>query len=165
MKELSPLEEKLQSMTADQFIKYDLNGETLIGKVLRVYDPDTLTIGVCISDRFVKINVRLSGIDSPELKSKANNGLESKLCRLGRNWVRKEYQDELVIVECKEMDKYGRLLGIVRPKSDPSLSINDLLVSYKFCRIYGGDLHKKEWSICELEEGIKCADSIGISDE
>lgn len=164
MTDLTELEELLLTKESNEFYKYDLNGQTLIGKVIKIYDTDTLTIGTMISDVFVKLNIRLCGIDAPELKSKSNNGLESKLCRLGRNWLKQEYLNKLVIVECKEMDKYGRLLGIVYDRLDREKCINDLLITNKFVRCYGGNLHKNEWTIDELEEGINVANSIGVED-
>lgn len=165
MRELTDLEETLLAKNANDFVKYDLNGQTLVGKVISVYDTDTLTIGTMISNVFVKLNVRLGGIDAPELKSKGNNGLEAKLCRLGRNWLKREYLNKLVIVECKEMDKYGRLLGFIHDRLNKDKCINNLLIENKFVRCYGGNLHKNEWTVCELEEGINVANSIGIQDE
>jgi endonuclease YncB( thermonuclease family) len=165
METITELEQTLLDLDNSEFTKYNLNGQTLIGKVISIYDTDTLTIGTMISDVFVKINVRLDGIDAPELKSKGNNGLESKLCKLGRNWLKREYLNKLVIVECKEMDKYGRLLGIVYDRLNKDICINKLLIENKFVRCYGGDLHKNEWTIDELQEGIDVANSIGIKDE
>ncbi len=65
--------EDLKSMHLDDFDQYNLNGRWFVAKILRIHDGDTYTIGWKEHDRFVKTNIRLTGIDTPELRSKLNN--------------------------------------------------------------------------------------------
>ncbi len=62
------------------------------------------------------------------------------------------------------MDKYGRILANVfeYPKND--ISVNQMLIDNKFARAYGGDLHKNDWSLDELNDGIISAGKLGIVD-
>jgi endonuclease YncB( thermonuclease family) len=157
--------EELLNKTIDDFIQYDLNGRWLVAKILRIHDGDTYTIGWKEGDIFVKTNIRLVGIDTPELRSKTNGGLESKLCRLGRNWLISKYLNQVVSVECLSMDKYGRLLANVYEYPQKTASFNQMLIDNKFARAYGGDLHKNDWTVDELNQGIAIAESLGIKDE
>ncbi len=161
----SDLELTLLSMSIKDFEQYNLSGRYIIAKVLRIHDGDTFTIGWKENDKFVKTNIRLTGIDTPELKSKNNDGKESKLCRLGRNWLISIYLNKLVTIECLDMDKYGRLLANVYnyPNND-NISINQMLIDNKFARVYGGNLHKDEWTNDELDAGITIAGNLNIQD-
>jgi len=154
----------MESMSISDFEQYNLNGRWIVAKVLRVHDTDTFTIGWKECDRFVKTNVRLIGLDAPELRSKNNDGKESKLCRLGRNWLTSNYLNKLITVECLEMDKYGRLLGNANDYPIGNISINHKLINNKFARVYGGDLHKSEWTVEELDNGIVQALALGVED-
>jgi len=159
---MSDYEHELLEMDVDQFKPFNLDGEQIVAKVLRVHDGDTITIGWKQDPQWVRTNVRLTGIDTPELHSK--NAKESKLCRLGREWLKMNYLNKLIIVKCNEMDKYGRLLGELIDYSDRSININNKLISLQFARIYGGDLHKNEWSDDELDRGIASAEELNLTD-
>lgn len=159
--ELSSLEQKLLSMDIKKFSEFDLSGNKLLCKVLRVHDADTLTIGFKYSSKFYKKNIRWNGLDAPELHSKCPK--ESKLCRLGREWVKNNYLNKLIIVDMGAMDKYGRILATVYDKNTNE-NINNKLMELKFVRIYGGDLHKGPWTDDELDAGLESANSLGLSD-
>jgi endonuclease YncB( thermonuclease family) len=149
---LSTLEQKLISMDIKKFSEFDLNGNKIICKVLRVYDTDTITVGFKYSAKFYKKNIRLDGIDAPELHSKVSK--ESKLCQLGREWISNNYLNKLIVVEMGAMDKYGRIIGTLYDK-DTNDIINDKLIEMKFVRKYGGNLHKEPWSDAELNAGLE----------
>lgn len=155
-------EKTLLELDADKFTKFDLNGFKTTMKVLSIYDTDTITVGFRYSSKWVKTNVRLAGLDSPELKSKVAK--EAKLCRLGKQWLKQNYLNKLVIVQCYEMDKYGRLLADIYDRMDPSIHINKQLIDLKFARVYGGNLHKNTWTDDELEEGITSAEALNLVD-
>lgn len=86
---------------------YSVNGELLCGKVIKVFDGDTIQI---IKEDYTKVKVRLSGIDSPEYRQshwkKAKKYLSSLI--LTRH----------VIVEATKEDRYGRLIGKVIYKNN-----------------------------------------------
>jgi len=157
--------QELISLSLKDFVQYDLNGRWIVAKILKIHDGDTFTIGWKENDKFVKTSIRLAGIDAPELHSKNNNGLESKLCRLGRNWLISKYLNKLMTIQCLEMDKYGRLLANVFPYPNNGVSINLLMINNKFVRVYGGDLHKNDWTINELVGGLAVAESFGVKDD
>lgn len=79
-----------------------LYSQEIEGKVIKIYDGDTLNI----IHKGKKERVRLFGIDSPELKQ--DFGIESrnnlrKLCKLNTT----------ARVEVKDIDRYKRIVGIV----------------------------------------------------
>lgn len=154
-------ERHLLKQTIDDFDEFNLDGHSCICKVLRIHDADTMTIGFQLSNRFYKKNIRLDGVDAPELHSK--NADESKLCRLGREYLKTRYQDTLIRVEMDEMDKYGRILAKCYDL-DTDQSINNTLIEYKFVRPYGGNLHKDDWDLAFINEGIQIAGGLGIED-
>ena len=90
---LSALEQKLLNMNIKKFVPFNLDGNKLTCKVLRVHDGDTASVGTKISNKYVKVNIRWLGLDCPELHSKVPK--ESKLCRLGRNYVINNYLNNL----------------------------------------------------------------------
>ncbi len=137
--------DELLSKPASAFRQYDLNGQQLFAKVLKVYDTDTITIGWNQLGELVKTNVRFANIDAPELHSKKNGGKEAKLCKLGREWLESKILDKLVIVKCSECDKYGRILADIYEFTehinvDEVKSLNQQLVELKFARRYGVSL-------------------------
>ncbi len=158
---LTPLEQKLFSMDIKKFSEFDLSGNRLVCKVLRVHDGDTCTIGFKWSTKFYKKNIRLTGLDCPELHSKVPK--ESQLCRLGREYISSQYLNKLAIVEMGPMDKYGRILVTLYDR-DSGESVNQKMIDYKFARTYGGDLHKDQWSTEELDAGIVIAGGLELTD-
>jgi endonuclease YncB( thermonuclease family) len=77
-----------------------LIADELRGKVVSIADGDTITV---LDDNKKQNKVRLNGIDAPEKKQAF--GAKSK-ARLGELVAGKD-----VVVEWKEKDKYGRIVG------------------------------------------------------
>lgn len=73
------------------------------GKILKVYDGDTITI---LNNNNEKIRIRLFGLDAPESNQSFGN-ISTKnlqtLCPI----------DSIANVKIKDKDKYGRIVGIV----------------------------------------------------
>lgn len=137
---------------------FSLAGRILPGRVLSVYDGDTLTVALPIFGEVFRFSVRICGIDTPEIKSKQ---LENKLRAIkARNRVlrlcgmvgvgaeealsKKEIEARLgtqvcmVHVECGEFDKYGRLLVTLRAGyGAPSFA--DVMISEGLAYAYSGD--------------------------
>jgi endonuclease YncB( thermonuclease family) len=154
-------DQKLLSLDIKRFSEFDLNGTKCVCRVLRVYDTDTMTIGFKLSSKFYKKNIRWGDIDAPELHSKVP--AESKLCRLGREYIKSKYQDRLVVVDMGVCDKYGRVLASVYDK-DTNQNINQQLIDLKFVRTYNDNLHKTPWTDVELQAGIAVAGGLGLID-
>lgn len=157
-------ESRLLAMTIKEFKEFNLNGYITVGKVLRIHDPDTMTIGFMFANEFYKKNIRLARIDAPELHSKIPN--ESKLCKFGKEYLTRLYLNKLIKVDMGPMDKYGRILATVYDLQT-NTCINDKLVECKFVRPYGvnggtNSLRKDDWSESELNEGIAIAEQMDL---
>ena len=99
------------------------------GKVVKVYDADTITVanrisvGGSQSDEVYRFQVRLNGIDSPEIKSK--NPHTKELAKKARDVLSEMIFGKIVELKNVQLEKYGRLLADV----------------------YLGDLHLNQWLI------------------
>lgn len=94
------------------------------GKVVKVYDADTITVANRLSEyspEVFRFNVRLLGIDTPEIKSKnattKTRGIDA------RDTVKDMIFGKIVRLENVSLEKYGRLLADV----------------------YIGDIHLNQW--------------------
>ncbi len=92
---------------------FSLEGQTMIAKVVKVYDADTIHIVLPLFDKLMKFKTRFIGIDSAEIKSK--DLAEKAHARNSRDILKAKILNRLVKVECGEFDKYGRLLVKVFP--------------------------------------------------
>lgn len=108
------------------------------GKVVRVYDGDTITISARIIidgveiPKIFRFNVRIRGIDSPELKTK--NPKEKALAIQSRDRLAGFIMNDMVTLENVDYDKYGRILADVKTKDGTNVSSwmleNKLAVEY-----------------------------------
>ena len=91
---------------------FSFEGRKCIGKVVDVYDGDTVKIVFPLSekepDRLYKWNCRLINVDTPEIRTK--NLKEKEFGKLVRNKLREKILEKLVYINCMDFDKYGRLL-------------------------------------------------------
>jgi len=83
------------------------------GKVIKVYDGDTITIATFVpgSRKLYRFSVRLNGIDTPEMKSK--NTDEKLLARKAQVVLSEKIMGKVVKLNDVSMEKYGRLLATV----------------------------------------------------
>ena len=99
------------------------------GKVIKVYDGDTITIASRVPGLYnspiYKFSVRLNGIDSPEMKGK--NEEEKEIAVKARDALSGRIMGEEVRLENVQTEKYGRLL----------------------CDVYLGYCHLNKWMIDE----------------
>ena len=123
---------------------------TVRAKVVKVYDGDTCT---CVFDTFglglFRHQIRLSGVDTPELKSK--NPDEKAAAILVRDFVAGLILGKIVDLKCEGSDKYGRILGTITVQAmpeAPAICINTLLVEKKMARSYDGGT-KQEFAKAE----------------
>jgi len=127
---------------------FTLSGIKTVGRVVDVYDGDTMTcIFPIFGDNYFRFNLRLMGIDTPELKNKdmiskekaleARHKIMTVCCdnkyNLSKDCKReniKKYLEENEInvwIECLDFDKYGRILANVYPKrGDNNVNIDSL---------------------------------------
>lgn len=78
------------------------HADTLLGKVIRVADGDTITV---LDDSHTQHKIRLAGIDAPESKQAFGNVSKQSLAE--------QVAGQAVAVEWSKSDKYGRKVGKV----------------------------------------------------
>ena len=107
----------------------------LSGKVVAISDGDTFTL-LTASKKQVKI--RLHGIDCPESKQEFGNVAKKFLSDLIFN--------KTVSVKEKNIDRYGRTIGIV---SIGSVNVNEKLLSAGLAWHYRKYDKNKQWDVLE----------------
>lgn len=82
-------------------------------KVIKVYDGDTITVAAYLKgdSQCYKFKVRLNGIDSPELRGSNEN--EKKHAVISRDVLSDKILNNIVTLDIKGTEKYGRLLADV----------------------------------------------------
>lgn len=117
-------------------------------RVVNVYDGDTITVvgKLCDNDTFYKYQVRLEGIDTPEIREKqplakeARDELVSILTGSRQETPKAYLQDNpcIVWIKCGDFDKYGRLLGTIYVNKEDIMSVQDMLITRGFAVKYNG---------------------------
>lgn len=110
------------------------------GKVIKVYDGDTITIASKLdfeNSPVYRFSVRLSGIDSPEMKGKTS--IEKTLALKSQTALSNMLMNQKIRLENVSIEKYGRLLADVYYDD---IHINQWMVDNKFAVPYDGG--KKE---------------------
>lgn len=154
----------LQYSTNDNVQSFTLCNQNFISKCISIYDGDTATFCILLHNQLYKFKMRLSGIDTPEMrpsKKQYNRKLEKKAAIMSRNrllqlvtdqeiqinmvYSRKEIRDildknrKLIYIKCGKCDKYGRCLVKLYDSNEYIKSFNNILVedgyAYKY---YGG---------------------------
>lgn len=135
---------------------FSLSGNINIGYVSSVYDGDTCKIVMMYGDNVHKWNCRVMGVDTPELRTK--NEKEKECGYFVRDKLRIEILDKIVIVECLDFDKYGRLLVYIHPyndnmKFDRKTSYNQWLIDNNYAtEYYGGTKYDQDWCIENMKK-------------
>jgi endonuclease YncB( thermonuclease family) len=86
----------------------------LVGKVIKVYDGDTITIASKLSNKdkiIYRFSVRLIGIDAAEIKGKTTN--EKRIAIESRDKLHELVFDKMVHLKNISTEKYGRILADV----------------------------------------------------
>ena len=106
------------------------------GKVIKVYDGDTITVATKLpydKDTIYKFPVRLSGIDSAEIKGKTDH--ERKLAVLARDALTAKILGKIVELRNVGTEKYGRILADVYLDG---VHINHWMLENKYAVAYDG---------------------------
>ena len=136
---------------------------TYKAKLDRVVDGDTIDVNIDLGfDITVHKRVRLAGIDTPESRTR---DLEEKKRGLAAKYRLNEILDQgSLVVESKEVGKYGRVLGVltVYPDNlDLPINVNETLVSEGHAVEYnGGKKVKKKVGkqVSDLNEDVPFGD-------
>lgn len=147
----------MENQTYDNTPRFTLKNKRYNAKILDIYDADTITVCIDLEGfSFVKINVRLYGIDTPELRGsqkelglKARNYLITKLTDIvtddnnTRNDIRNMINKDTHMIEVLfgDFDKYGRPLAIIYKDN---ININEMLVKDGYAKEYNGGT-KDDW--------------------
>ena len=141
----------MEFQTYNNTPKFTLKNKRYNAKILDIYDADTITVCIDLEGfSFVKMNVRLFGIDTPELRGsekelgvKARNYLINVLTDIiidynnTRNDIRNMINKNTYMVEVlfDDFDKYGRPLGTIYKDN---ININEKLVKDGYAKEYDG---------------------------
>jgi len=134
MDSVNSVKARLEAADPKQFSKWQPKPEDNLGRVIRVYDGDTVTILCSLSGELYKYSVRLRGIDCPEMRGRGAN--EKKAATAVRDLVHALCFDLLCRVNVVCIDKYGRLLADVFLPDGRNLS--DFLLGRGLGRPYAG---------------------------
>jgi len=116
------------------------------GKVIKVYDGDTITIASKMpyeNSPIFRFSVRLLGIDTPEIKTKSK--AEKELAILARDALSSKIMGKIIILKNVSLEKYGRLLADVYLDD---LNLNQWLIENKYAVAYDGGTKERpdEWT-------------------
>ena len=128
--------EILSQMTT-KINKFSLNGYTTFAKCVHVYDGDTIHVVFKMpnSNECYKWIIRMIGIDTPEMKTKNTN--EKQLAIKARDFLRSLILDKIIMVECLDFDKYGRLLGNLYVEGNET-TISNQMIEKGYAKAYDG---------------------------
>jgi len=158
---------RLITIKTDDVEEFSLTGLKTTGKIVECYDGDTCKIVLIINGTLAKFNCRLMSIDAPEMKpplDKPDRLLEiasackcrNRLLQLSTNcfdncdlncqYKKAEIKTfiqsntKLIMVECLEFDKYGRLLvNLYELKNgEKEDSYNQKLIAENLVKKYDG---------------------------
>jgi len=110
--------------------------EIKYGKVIKVYDGDTITIASRLpykTSPYYRFSIRLQGIDCPELRT--DNYIEKEVADIAKQYVHNLVYGKIVTLENCKIEKYGRILADVIYKKK---SISDMLLKARLAVPYDG---------------------------
>ncbi len=111
------------------------------GKVIKVYDGDTITIASLLpntTEPIYRFSVRLNGIDTPEIRGKTI--AEKELAIYVRDALYEKIYGKMVELRNVANEKYGRVLAEIYLDGE---NINQWLVEQNFAVAYdGGKKHR-----------------------
>jgi len=83
--------------------------QPLEGKVVKVYDGDTLWLACVIDDTACRVCIRMHGYDTAEMRTR--DAVEKKVAMRARDALRAIVLDKIVSLTVNGHDKYGRLIA------------------------------------------------------
>jgi micrococcal nuclease len=128
---------KLFELASTKTNKFTLKGYKTYAKCVYVYDGDTvhMVFKQPHSNECFKWIIRINGIDTPEIKSKNHN--EKNAAIIARDYLRSLILDKIIIVECGDFDKYGRLLGELYLEGN-NIPLSKQMIEKGYAKTYDG---------------------------
>ena len=116
-----------------------------VAEVVDVYDGDTCT---CIVDlgfkTFIKVKIRLSGIDTPEIRTK--DLIEKKKGYESKSWLSDKILGKKVLLHTNKKGKFGRWLGSIwsidEEITNKENSYNIKMINEGYAKPYDGGKRK-----------------------
>ena len=108
------------------------------GKVIKVYDGDTITLAAKLpfSDSGVyRFSCRIMGIDCPEMRTRV--ATEKHCAILARDMVADKIMGKMVYLKNEKYDKYGRVCADIYCVED-GVCIKDMLIGQNLAVAYDG---------------------------
>ena len=103
------------------------------GKVIKVYDGDTITVASKYYNDVYKFVIRLNRIDTPEIRTKNNNEKERAL--FVRDKLREKIMNKIIKIEVIKLEKYGRLLCEIYYNNE---NLSNWLLDNEYAKEYYG---------------------------
>lgn len=115
------------------------------GIVIKVYDGDTITLASklpYLESPLYRFQVRLNGIDCPEIKSKNNSEKECSL--ISKQVLSTLILNKVVTLKNVQTEKYGRILADVYLDN---LNLNKYMLDNRLAVVYDGGtkISPKDW--------------------
>lgn len=115
------------------------------GKVIKVYDGDTITIATKLpyeGSPIYRFSVRIDGIDCPEMKT--NNHNEHVCANIAKQKVCNMIFNKIVLLKNVKLEKYGRILADVYLHD---ISVGEMLCKCNLAVKYDGGTKKspEDW--------------------
>lgn len=125
--------------------------QTIEVRVLDVHDGDSIKVLALHGDQPVKLNIRILGVDAPEIANSKKRLPEERIAaQKARDFVAQSVGQKTK-VHILDDDKYGgRHLGRVILADGSDLS--ELMISKHYARPYNGE-KKHDWTLEELTSG------------
>ena len=108
------------------------------GRVIKVYDGDTITIASKLpieKSPIYRFLVRLNGIDTPEMKGHGVTDDEKNAANQSKEFVTNLILNKYIRLENVQNEKYGRILADVYIGD---IHLNELLLKERYAVIYNG---------------------------
>lgn len=117
---------------------FNFEGISGLFEVLKVIDGDTVCISIPIELKvndinksgIFKINIRLMGINTPEVGDNGYLEAKERLIQLVKEC------NNHVFIKLYKFDKYGRVLGELFKCKDSEISFNKIILDEGLARIY-----------------------------
>mgnify|MGYP006408855523 FL=1 len=129
-------------LNTDDYEYFSWENMKLVAKPCNIYDGDTFSACWYYGNKVIKYRCRCLGYDSPEMRPRLNlegrdevklNALKAK-----ERFTELLEQDSTITLDCKEFDKYGRVLVNVYNATNGDKSLNDIMVEEEFGYAYFG---------------------------
>lgn len=111
-------------------------------KVLRVVDGDTIIIAFQREEQFLRLAVRITGIDCPEMHSHSLD--EKRMALAAKEHLAKAVDGKMVVLYNVSAEKFGRGLCDVKVNDQLASISAYMLLATDMCRPYKGEA-KKPW--------------------